>query len=137
MQRPAAAARLIGMGSGIRITAGVAAAVIAAAGCGKAVAVRPQPTAVSRGVAASHLAVTPRALGAADIAFGLNVLGAWCRRDGRANIVLSPESLATGLGMAYLGARGSTAQAMRMVLHLPAAGVGLEAALHARSAGLR
>jgi serine protease inhibitor len=137
MQRPGAAARLIGMGSGIRITAGVAAAVIAAAGCGQAVAVRPRPTAVSRGVAASHLAVTPRALGAADTAFGLNVLGAWCRRDSRANIVLSPESLATGLGMAYLGARGSTARAMRAVLHLPAAGAGLDAALHARSAALR
>jgi len=71
MQRPAAAARLIGMGSGIRITAGVAAAVIAAAGCGQAVAVRPRPTAVSRGVAASHLAVTPRALGAADTAISV------------------------------------------------------------------
>jgi serpin B len=136
MQRPAAAGRLIGMGSGIRITAGVAAAVITAAGCGQAVAARPQPTAVSRGVAASDLAVTPRALGAADTAFGLNVLGAWCRRDPQANIVLSPESLATGLGMAYLGARGSTARAMRAVLHLPA-GSGLDAALHARSAALR
>jgi serpin B len=137
MQRPAAAGRLIGMGSGIRITAGVAAAVIMAAGCGQAVAMRPQPTAASRGVTASDLAVTPRALGAADTAFGLNVLGAWCRRDPQANIVLSPESLATGLGMAYLGARGSTARAMRAVLHLPAVGAGLDAALHARSAALR
>ena len=125
------------MGSGIRITAGVAAAVITAAGCGQAVAARPQPTAVSRGVTARSLAVTPRALGAADTAFGLNVLGAWCRRDPHANIVLSPESLATGLGMAYLGARGSTARAMRAVLHLPAVGAGLDAALHARSAALR
>src|SRR5580704_9060391 len=137
MQRPAAAGRLIGMGSGIRITAGVAAAVITAAGCGQAAAARPQPTAVSRGVAASDLAVTPRALGAADTAFGLNVLGAWCRQDPHANIVLSPESLATGLGMAYLGARGSTARAMRAVLHLPAGGAGLDAGLHARSAALR
>ena len=120
------------MGSGIRITAGVAAAVITAAGCGQAVAARPQPTAVSRGVTARSLAVTPRALGSADTAFGLNVLGAWCRRDPHANIVLSPESLATGLGMAYLGARGSTAPAMRAVLHLPAVGAGLDAALHAR-----
>jgi serine protease inhibitor len=125
------------MGSGIRITAGVAAAVITAAGCGPAVAARPQSTAVSRGVAASDLTVTPRALGAADTAFGLSVLGAWCRRDPQANIVLSPESLATGLGMAYLGARGSTARAMRAVLHLPAGGAGLEASLRARSAALR
>jgi serine protease inhibitor len=137
MQRRAARARLIGMGSGIRITAGVAAAVITAAGCGPAVAARPQPTAVSRGVAASDLAVTPRALGAADTAFGLDVLGAWCRQDPDANIVLSPESLATGLGMAYLGARGSTARAMRAVLHLADGGAGLGAALHARSAALR
>ncbi|MGA8459278.1 MAG: serpin family protein, partial [Streptosporangiaceae bacterium] len=100
-------------------------------------AARPQPTAVSRGMTARSLAVTPRALGAADTAFGLNVLGAWCRRDPHANIVLSPESLATGLGMAYLGARGSTARAMRAVLHLPAVGAGLDAALHARSAALR
>ncbi len=125
------------MGSGMRITAGVAAAVIAAAGCGPAVAARPQPTAVSRGVAASDLAATPRALGAADTAFGLGVLAAWCRRNPYSNIVLSPESLATGLGMAYLGARGSTARAMSGVLHLPASGAALEAGLRARSAALR
>src|SRR5262249_10221029 len=52
-------------------------------------------------------------------------------------IVLSPESLATGLGLAYLGARAGTAQAMARVLHLPAAGTALEAGLHARSAALR
>jgi serine protease inhibitor len=137
MQRRAAAARLTFMRATLRITAGVAAAVITAAGCGPAVAARPQPTAVSRGVAASDLAVTPRALGAADTTFGLDVLGAWCRQDSRANIVLSPESLATGLGMAYLGARSSTARAMSAVLHLPAGGAALEAGLHARSAALR
>jgi serpin B len=66
------------------------------------------------------------------------VLGAWCRRDPQANLVLSPASLATGLGMAYLGARGGTTQAMARVLHLPAAGpAALEAGLHARSAALR
>jgi serpin B len=137
MQRRAAAARLTFMRATLRITAGVAAAVITAAGCGQAVAVRPQPTAVSRGVAASELAATPRALAAADTAFGLDVLGAWCRQDSHANIVLSPESLATGLGMAYLGARGSTARAMSAVLHLPAGGTALEAGLHARSNALR
>ena len=137
MQRQAASARLIGMGSRIRITAGVAAAVITAAGCGQAAAVRPLPTAVSRGVAASDLAATPRALAAADTAFGLDVLGAWCRQDSHANIVLSPESLASGLGMAYLGARGDTARAMSAVLHLPASGAALETGLRARSAALR
>jgi serpin B len=52
--------------------------------------------------------------------------------------VFSPASLATGLGLAYLGARGGTAQAMASVLHLPAAGgQALEAGLQARSAALR
>lgn len=125
------------MGARLRITAGVAAAVITAAGCGQAAATPPQPPAASRGVADSDLAATPRALGAADTAFGLDVLGAWCRQDPAANIVLSPESLASGLGMAYLGARGSTARAMAGVLHLPAAGAALETGLHARSAALR
>jgi serpin B len=137
MQRAEATARQICMGSRMRITAGVAAAVITAAGCGPAAAARPQPSAVSRGVVASNLAATPRALAAADTAFGLDVLGAWCRQDSHANIVLSPESLATGLGMAYLGARGSTARAMSAVLHLPAAGAALGAGLRARSAALR
>jgi serpin B len=81
---------------------------------------------------------SPRPYGAADTAFGLNVLAALCRADPQANLVLSPSSLASGLGMAYLGARGGTAQAMASVLHLPvAAGPSLEAGLQARSAALR
>ena len=52
--------------------------------------------------------------------------------------MLSPSSLASGLGMAYLGARGGTARAMAEVLHIPAAGgQALEAGLQARSAALR
>ena len=73
-----------------------------------------------------------------DTAFGLDVLGTWCRADPQANLVLSPSSLASGLGMAYTGARGGTARAMAGVLHLPAAGgQQLEAGLQARSAALR
>jgi serine protease inhibitor len=137
MQRLAAALRLMCMGmTKLRITAGVAAAVITATGCGSASAPMTWPPAVSRGVTASDLA-SARAYGASDTAFGLGVLGAWCREDPAANIVLSPESLASGLGMAYLGARGSTARAMASALHLPAAGTALEAGLRARSAGLR
>jgi serpin B len=72
------------------------------------------------------------------MALGLDVLGAYCRADPRANLVLSPSSLASGLGMTYLGARGGTARAMAGVLHLPAAtGQALEAGLQARSAALR
>ena len=139
MQRAAGAGRLTCMGTTkLRITAGVAAAVITATGCGSAAAPSSaqRPPAVSRGVTAGDLA-DGRAYGASDTAFGLDMLGAWCRQDPSANIVLSPESLASGLGMAYLGARGSTARAMASALHLPATGTALGAGLRARSAGLR
>jgi len=130
--------RQIGMRNELRITAGVAVAALVAAGCGSA-AVRPAPPLViSRGVAAREPAADPRPYGAADTAFGLDVLGAWCRADLRGNLVLSPASLATGLGMAYLGARGGTARAMAGVLHLPATGGrALAAGLQSRSAALR
>jgi serine protease inhibitor len=123
----------------LRITAGVAVAALVAAGCGSATAVRSAPRLViSRGVAAREPAADPRPYGAADTAFGLNVLSALCRADPRGNLLLSPASLATGLGMAYLGARGSTARAMAGLLRLPAVGgQALEAGLQARSAGLR
>ena len=106
-----------------------------AAGCGTRPA--PQPGAVPeiRGVAAVEPRVSPKPYAAADLAFGLDALGAWCRRDPAGNIVLSPSSLASGLGMAYLGAAGTTAQAMARVLHLPASG-SVEAGLQARSAAL-
>ena len=128
-----------GMKNELRITAGVVAAALVAAGCGSASAVRPvAPPVLTRGVAARERAVNPRPYGAADTAFGLHVLSAWCRADPRSNLVFSPASLATGLGMAYLGARGGTARAMAGVLRLPAAGGrALEAGLQSRSAGLR
>jgi serpin B len=116
-----------------RVTAGVA-VVAVLAGCASAQAVAPLT--VSRGVAAAEPAVSAAPYGPGDTAFGLNVLGAWCRSDPQGNLVLSPASLATGLGMAYLGARGSTAQAMAKVLHLPAAGSALLAGLRARTQAL-
>jgi serine protease inhibitor len=115
----------------------LAVAALAMAGCGSA-APPPPPPVIAHGVAIKEPLVDPRPYGAADTAFGLDVLGAWCQADPRSNLVLSPASLATGLGMAYLGARGGTAQAMAAVLHLPAAGgQALEAGLQARSAALR
>ncbi len=119
----------------LRIAAWLVAAALVVIGCGSA---RPQsPPIVSRGVAATRPVVDPRPYGAADTAFGLDVLGAWCRADPRANLVLSPSSLASGLGMAYLGARGGTARTMASVLRLPVAGgQALEAGLQARSAAL-
>src|SRR5260370_10899086 len=93
---------------------------------------------MAHGVAAREPLADPRPYGAADTTFGLDVLRAMCQADPQANLVLSPSSLASGLGMAYLGARGGTARAMAGVLHLPAAGGrALEAGPQARSAPLR
>jgi serpin B len=92
---------------------------------------------MTRGVAAVEPAADPRPFGAADTAFGLDVLGAWCAQYPQRNLVFSPSTLATALGMAYLGARGTTAQVMARVLHLPAAGgQALAAGLQARWAAL-
>jgi serine protease inhibitor len=109
--------------------------VLVLAGCGSA---QQPPPAMARGVAAREPLADPRPYGAADTAFGLNVLDAWCQANPRSNLVLSPSSLASGLGMAYLGARAGTARAMAAVLRLPAVdGGSLEAGLQARSAALR
>jgi serpin B len=106
-------------------------ATLAAAGCGSV-------PGYAHGVAASVPAASPRPYGTADTAFGLDLMGAWCRPSPQSNKVFSPSSLASGLGMAYLGAKGSTAETMAAVLHLPATGgSALEAGLHARSVALR
>jgi serine protease inhibitor len=119
----------------LRAVAGAAVAAVLIAGCGSSPV---PPPVMAHGVAAREPPADPRPYGAADTAFGLDALGAWCRSDPQANLVLSPTSLASGLGMAYLGARGGTARAMAGVLHLPAAGgQALEAGLQARSAALR
>ncbi len=105
-------------------------ATLAAVGCGSA-------PVYAHGVAAGVPTASPRPYGAADTAFGLDLLGAWCRPSPQSNRLFSPSSLASGLGMAYLGARGSTAKAMAAVLHLPTtSGPVLEAGLHARSVAL-
>jgi serpin B len=121
--------------AGLLAAAGLAAALAAAlAGCGTAAA--PAPT-VTRGVAAVEPAADPRPFGAADAAFGLDVLRAWCAQHPGQNLVFSPSTLASALGLAYLGARGATATAMAQVLHLPAAGgQALAAGLQARSQAL-
>jgi serpin B len=122
----------------IRVGAALVAA-IAAAGCASASpkqAAGPVPV-MTRGVAAVEPAADPRPFGSADTAFGLDVLGAWCAQYPRQNLVFSPSTLASALGMAYLGSRGATAQAMAKVLHLPAAdAAALAAGLQARSAAL-
>ncbi len=87
----------------------------------------PGPASASRllnppGPAQPVRAADPQPYAAADTAFGLDTLGAWCEREPQANLVLSPAGLASGLGMAYLGARRQTAAALAHVLHLPPAG---------------
>jgi serine protease inhibitor len=137
-----AAPRLTGMKKQVRVAARLVVAPMMAlvmAGCGSGHAAAPKaPLIVVRGVAVREPLADPRPYAAADTAFGLDVLGALCRADPQANLVLSPSSLASGLGMAYLGARGSTARAMASVMRLPAAGgPALAAGLQARSAALR
>jgi serine protease inhibitor len=120
----------------LRAAAGLVLA-LAAAGCGTTTTITtPQPRpVVAHGVALREPLADPRPYGVADATFGLDTLGTWCRADPRANLVLSPSSLASGLGMAYLGARGDTAQAMAGVLRLPAGGgQALEAGLVGRPA---
>jgi serpin B len=118
----------------LRGAAGLALAAMFIAGCGSV----PPPPVIAHGVAATEPQADPRPYGTADTALGLDVLGAMCRPDPSANLVMSPSSLASGLGMTYLGARGATARAMASVLHLPAAGgQSLAAGLQSRSAALR
>jgi serine protease inhibitor len=130
------------MGLGSRISRAVlAAAGLAAALAGCGTAVRPPVTvpevAVIKGVAATEPPTDPQPLGAADTAFGLDVLRAWCAQYPGQNLVFSPSTLASALGLAYLGARGATAAQMAAVLHLPAGdATALAAGLQARSAAL-
>jgi serine protease inhibitor len=115
--------------------AAIATAGTLAAGCGTRPAQNPAAAGQLRGVAFAEPSVSARPYGAADLVFGLDLLGAWCQSDPTGNIVLSPSSLASGLGMAYLGAGGQTARAIAKVLHLPTSG-SVEAGLQARSRAL-
>jgi serine protease inhibitor len=116
-------------------------ALIAAAGCAAAATgcgagVRTRPAAPPVILTATQIAAL-RGLGAADTAFGLRILGALCAGRPGSNALISPVSLATGLDMAYLGARGATAAAIARVLHLARARGRNAADFAARSALLR
>jgi serpin B len=119
--------------------AAVAVTAALAAGCGS----RPGPALLAapgqvRGVAAVEPAVSSRPYAAGDLRFGLDLLHLLCTQQPDQNIVLSPASLATSLGLAYLGAQGATARAIAGVLHLPPASGGvLLAGLQARERALR
>jgi serine protease inhibitor len=121
---------------GVLVAACMAAAV---ASCGSAPAARTVvDAAIVRGVATPEPAADPRPLAAADTGFGLDVMRAWCSQNPGQNLVFSPSTLASALGMAYLGARGATASAMARVLDLPAdtSRAALEAELQARMKAL-
>ena len=126
------------MGRRVSISVGVLAAVCVAAtvaGCGSTPAAETSvDAAIVRGVSTAEPAADPRPLAAADTGFGLDVMRAWCAQNPGRNLVFSPSTLASALGMAYLGARGATASAMARVLDLPAgtSRAALEAELQAR-----
>jgi serpin B len=105
-----------------------------ACGCGGVSARQPLAKPPRPVVLTSSQVTALRAYGAGDTKFGLGLLSALCHRQPGMNAVISPVSLATGLGMAYLGARGATATTMQRVLHLPATGQSLAAGLAARAA---
>lgn len=114
----------------------------AVAGCASTAASSRPPApstaaAVLRGTVSPEPAVDPRPFGKADTAFGLDVLRAWCGARPDANLVFSPSTLSSALGLAYLGARGTTATAIARVLHLPVTAPGpLAAGLRSRAKGL-
>jgi serine protease inhibitor len=130
------------MGRRVSISVGVLAAVCVAAtvaGCGSTPAAETSvDAAIVRGVSTAEPAADPRPLAAADTGFGLDVMRAWCAQNPAQNLVFSPSTLASALGMAYLGARGATASAMARVLDLPAgtSRAALEAELQARMTAL-
>ncbi|GIL29496.1 serpin family protein [Actinocatenispora comari] len=103
------------------------------AGAGRQNIAAPLTIGTARAVAATG-GPSSAALASADTGFGLAVLAA---QPADGNVVLSPESLASGLGMAYQGARGSTATALARVLRLPATGDPLLAGLQRRTDALR
>ncbi len=113
-----------------RIAALIAVVAVTVTGCAAAA---KQHHASGPVVLTTKQVATLRAYGQADTAFGLGLLKEVCVGKTDANIALSPLSVSSALGLAYLGARGETAAAMARALHLPAAsGPALAAGLRAR-----
>ncbi len=72
----------------------------------------------------------------ASTAFGLDLLGRLCAAEPDQNVLISPASISSALGMVYPGARSTTAEQMAKVLHLPPAGDPLTVAVAAHRAEL-
>ena len=66
----------------------------------------------------TNSAAPPAALVEADNGFGLKLLQNLAKRDAKANVVLSPTSLAVALQMTYNGASGGTQKAMASTLQI-------------------
>jgi serpin B len=114
---------------------GVAAALTA--GCGSRPAPQPPASRPDRGTVTAEPAASPKPYAAGDLRFGLDLLRLLCTQAPDQNVVVSPAGLASGLGLAYLGARGRTASEIASVLHLPATSVrDLLAGLQARNRSL-
>src|SRR5258708_16249307 len=95
----------------IRRGAALCAAIVLSAAVGGCAAGSHVPARQPRIVLTSSQVAALRSFGAGDTAFGLNLLSALCRRQPGTNVLISPVSLTTALGMAYLGAPGATAAA--------------------------
>jgi len=94
------------------------AALLVLAACGTGCGAGAEAAEV-RGKALDVPAADPRPVAAGELRFGLRLLDAWCERSPAANVVFSPSSLAGGLGMAALGAKGRTAEEMAGLLGWP------------------
>ena len=131
-----------GMRHRTRTSLGLLAAVCTAAavvGCGSAPAATPAVDAVMvRGVATAGRPSAPSRWRRPTPGSGSPSCAPGARSTPGQNLVFSPSTLASALGMAYLGARGATATAMARVLDLPAGAsrATLEAELQARMKGL-
>jgi serpin B len=73
--------------------------------------------------------LTAADVGGAQRAFSVDLVRAVCGTSAKGNVVVSGTSAAEALGLLYAGARGTTADAVGKVLHLPAWDAALVAAV--------
>ncbi|HET7013121.1 MAG TPA: serpin family protein [Streptosporangiaceae bacterium] len=113
--------RPISMNNARRIAAFFAVAAASACVLSGCAAATEQHRAGKPVVLTARQVTTLREYGQADTAFGFSLLREVCAAKTGGNIALSPVSVSSALGLAYLGARGETASAIANVLRLPAA----------------
>jgi serpin B len=89
-----------------------------------------------RAAAVESGTLTPGDVAATQTAFGVDLLHAVCDQVPGENVLLSPTSAATALGLLYPAGGGPTAEALQEVLHLPAWSPDLVAALHGHTQAL-